>query len=66
MMQKVVEEQEAFNYLDMPPRTLTAREHRPAYSTDGDYFSNPNAEDVFEIVYQIMNRYNPVKHPAIY
>lgn len=66
MMQKVVEEQNAFQYLDTAPRTLTAKEHRPAYATDGDYFSNPNAEDVFERVYEIMNEYNPVKYPKIY
>ncbi|HBF87224.1 MAG TPA: transketolase [Bacteroidales bacterium] len=66
MMQKVLEEQKAFQYLDSAPRTLTAKEHRPAYTTDGDYFSNPNAEDVFERVYEIMNEYNPTKYPKIY
>lgn len=66
MLQKVIEEQKAYYYLDSEPRTLTAKEHRPAYSTDGDYFSNPNAEDVFEAVYDIMNEYNPKKYPKIY
>ncbi len=66
MMQKVLEEQKTFKYLDSEPRTLTAREHRPAYSTDGDYFSNPNAEDVFDAVYDIMNEANPQKYPPIY
>ncbi|MCX6258652.1 MAG: transketolase, partial [Bacteroidia bacterium] len=66
MMQKVVEEQGAYFYLDSPPRTLAAKEHRPAYSTDGDYFSNPNAEDVFEAVYNIMNEINPAKYPKLY
>ncbi len=61
MMHKVVEEQKAYKYLDSPPRTLTAHEHRPAYTTDGDYFSNPSAENVFETVYSIMNEVNPVK-----
>jgi 2-oxoisovalerate dehydrogenase E1 component len=64
MMQKVLEEQGGFQYLDSPPKTLTGREHRPAYSTDGDYFSNPNADDVFEFVYDIMNEANPAKYPG--
>ena len=49
MMQKVLEEQNGYKYLDATPRTITGMPHRAAYSTDGDYFSNPNAEDVFEI-----------------
>jgi 2-oxoisovalerate dehydrogenase E1 component len=66
MMQKVLEEQGAFKYLDSEPRTLAAREHRPAYSTDGDYFSNPNAENVFETVYEVMHEVNPVRFPHLY
>lgn len=66
MMQKVLEEQKGYYYLDAEPRTLTAKEHRPAYTTDGDYFSNPNAEDVFETVYQIMHDANPLKYPKIF
>jgi 2-oxoisovalerate dehydrogenase E1 component len=66
MMQKVLEEQKAFFHLDAPPKTLSAREHRPAYATDGDYFSNPNAEDVFDSIYAMMNETNPVKYPSIY
>ncbi len=66
MMQKVLEEQEAYYYLDTEPRTLTAQEHRPAYATDGDYFSNPNAEDVFETVYDIMHEADPGKYPELY
>ncbi len=66
MMQKVLEEQGAFAYLDAEPITITAKEHRPAYSTDGDYFSNPNAEDVFENIYSLMHRYNPSKFPQIF
>jgi pyruvate/2-oxoglutarate/acetoin dehydrogenase E1 component/TPP-dependent pyruvate/acetoin dehydrogenase alpha subunit len=66
MMQKVLEEQKAFQYLDAAPKTLTANDHRPAYATDGDYFSNPNAEDVFEKIYEIMNEYNAKKYPKIY
>ncbi len=66
MMQKVLEEQGAWNYLDAEPRTISQRDHRPAYGTDGDYFSNPSAEDVFECVYDIMHGYNPQKYPKIY
>ncbi len=66
MMQKVLEEQKAFFYLDAQPSTLTAYAHRAAYSTDGDYFSNPNAEDVFEIVYEMMNEARPEKYPQLY
>lgn len=66
MMKHVLEDQKAYFHLDAEPRTLTAHEHRPAYSSDGDYYSNPNAEDVFETVYGIMHEYDPRKYPAIY
>ena len=66
MMQKVLEEQKGYYYLDAEPRTVTAKEHRAAYSTDGDYFSNPNAEDVFDAVYNIMHESNPAKYPKIF
>ncbi len=48
MMQEVLEKQGGWQYLDSPPKTLTAKEHRPAYTTDGDYFSKPSAEDIFD------------------
>ncbi len=66
MMQKVIEEQKAYYDLDAEPQTLSAHEHRPAYSSDGDYFSNPNAEDVFEAIYGMMNEFDPQKYPGIY
>ena len=66
MMQKVLEEQRGFYFLDMKPRTITARAHRAAYGTDGDYFSNPNAEDVFEITYDMMHQYDPQRFPDIF
>jgi 2-oxoisovalerate dehydrogenase E1 component len=66
MMNKVLEEQHAFQYLDSPPVTITGKEHRPAYSSDGDYFSNPNSEDVFDRIYKIMHESNPKKFPAMY
>ncbi len=66
MLQKVIEEQKGYFYLDAEPRTLTAKAHRAAYSSDGDYFSNPNAEDVFDCVYKLMHEYNPGKYPKIF
>jgi pyruvate/2-oxoglutarate/acetoin dehydrogenase E1 component len=66
MMQKVLEEQKAFYYLDAEPRTLSARDHRPAYGTDGDYFSNPSIEDAFEMIYEMMHEKNPIKYPELY
>ncbi|MCF8364865.1 MAG: hypothetical protein K9H16_03735 [Bacteroidales bacterium] len=66
MMQQVLEEQKGYFHLDAEPKTLTAHAHRPAYSTDGDYFSNPNAEDVFDTVYNLMHDVNPFKYPKIF
>ena len=66
MMQKVLVEQKAFNYLDAPPVTLSAKEHRGAYGTDGEYFSKPNTETIIEAVYEIMRNVNPVKFPGLY
>ncbi|MCF6171849.1 MAG: thiamine pyrophosphate-dependent enzyme [Bacteroidales bacterium] len=66
MMQKVMEEQKGYFYLDAEPRTITAKAHRAAYSSDGDYFSNPNAEDVFDAVYNLMHEYSPAKYPKIF
>lgn len=65
ILDKVLNEQNAWRYLDSKPQTLTAKEHRPAYGTDGDYFSKPSAEDIFEKVYAIFNEVNPEEYPAI-
>ena len=65
ILDKVLNEQNAWKYLDSKPQTLTAKEHRPAYGTDGDYFSKPSAEDIFEKVYSIFNEVNPEEYPAI-
>jgi 2-oxoisovalerate dehydrogenase E1 component len=62
MMQEVLEKQGAWNFLDSPPKTLTAKEHRPAYTTDGDYFSKPSAEDIFDIIYGMMKEAVPEKY----
>ena len=66
MMQKVVEDQNGYQYLDSAPRTLAAKDHRPAYGSDGDYFSKPSADDVFDIVYGIMNEVDADRFPAVY
>jgi 2-oxoisovalerate dehydrogenase E1 component len=61
MMQEVLEKQHGWQHLDSPPKTLTAKEHRPAYTTDGDYFSKPSAEDVFDTIYEMMKEAVPTK-----
>ena len=66
MMKKVLEDQKGYFHLDAEPKTLSGREHRAAYGTDGDYYSNPNAEDVFDTVYNIMHEFNPTKYPKIF
>jgi pyruvate/2-oxoglutarate/acetoin dehydrogenase E1 component/TPP-dependent pyruvate/acetoin dehydrogenase alpha subunit len=66
MMQKVLQEQGGFYHLDSEPRTLSAQEHRPAYGSDGDYFSKPSEEDIFDAVYNLMHESNPIKFPSIY
>ena len=66
ILQKIIEEQKAFFHLDSEPQTLTAKAHRPAYGKDGDYFSKPSVEDVFEKVYAIMSEVNPIEFPSLY
>jgi len=66
IMQEILDNQNAYRYLDSKPQTLTAKAHRPAYGTDGDYFSKPSAEDIFEKVYGIFNEVNPEKFPSLY
>ncbi|MBC5774928.1 transketolase [Pontibacter sp. KCTC 32443] len=66
MMQQVVDEQGAWRWLDSKPQCLAAQAHRPPYGSDGDYFSKPNTEDVFEAVYDIMNEADPEAYPTIY
>ena len=64
ILQQILEEQNAWSYLDTKPLTLTAKAHRPAYGTDGDYFSKPSVEDVFEKVLGMMTDYNPNQFPS--
>lgn len=66
ILQEILEKQNAYQHLDSKPETLTAKEHRPAYGTDGDYFSKPSNEDIFEKVYAIMHEANPSKYPSLY
>jgi pyruvate/2-oxoglutarate/acetoin dehydrogenase E1 component len=65
MMQEVIEKQGGYFYLDSEPRTLSGSAHRPAYGSDGDYWSKPNAETIFDTVYEMMNEVNPRRYPAI-
>lgn len=66
MMQKVLEEQGGYQYLDSKPITIASKAHRPAYGSDGDYFSKPSADDVFDVIYNLMLEVNPEKYPKIY
>ena len=66
MAQKVLEEQGAYEFLDAKPLTISAKEHRPAYGSDGDYFSKPNPEDVFDTIYEMMVESDPQRFPRLY
>lgn len=66
MMQQVIVDQQGFYWLDAPARTLSGKAHRPAYGTDGDYFSKPNVESVFETVYTMMHDNNPQRYPLFF
>jgi 2-oxoisovalerate dehydrogenase E1 component len=65
MFQQVFEKQGAYRWLDSEPKTITAKEHRAAYGTDGDYFSKPSAEMVFEVIYGMMSEVDPGTWPAL-
>ena len=65
ILHKLIDEQGIFNYLDSSPKTLTAKDHRPPYGTDGDYFSKPSVDDIVESVYNIMNESNPNQYPPL-
>ena len=66
ILQNILEDQEGYFNLDSEPKCLTAKAHRPAYASDGDYFSKPNAEDIFESIYSIMSEADPSRFPEIY
>jgi len=65
ILNEVLNIQNAYQYLDSQPKTLTAKPHRPAYGTDGDYFSKPSNEDIFEAVYNVMHEANPEDYPKL-
>jgi len=64
MLQEVIEKQGGYFYLDSAPKTLSATAHRPAYGSDGDYWSKPNAETIFDAVYEMMNEVDPGAYPS--
>ncbi|TDI97470.1 MAG: transketolase [Caldithrix sp.] len=66
MLQEVLERQGGYTWLDSEPRTIPAKAHRPAFGSDGDYFSKPNVEKIFESVYDLMHETDPAKYPAFY
>ncbi|WP_370899159.1 alpha-ketoacid dehydrogenase subunit alpha/beta [Chryseobacterium gossypii] len=66
ILQQILEKQKAFRYLDSDPVTISANDHRPAYASDGDYFSKPSSDDMVEKIYSMFNEVNPQKYPAIF
>ncbi len=66
MMRNVIERDGGYHWLDSEPRTVTSKEHRPAYGSDGDYFSKPNRETIFEAVYELMHEAEPKRFPLFY
>lgn len=66
ILQQILEAQKGYYYLDSAPRTISAKEHRPPYGSDGDYFSKPSVDDIIEVVYEMMSEANPAKYPPIF
>jgi pyruvate/2-oxoglutarate/acetoin dehydrogenase E1 component/TPP-dependent pyruvate/acetoin dehydrogenase alpha subunit len=66
MLQQVLEVQKGYQYLDSVPLTITGKEHRPAYGSDGDYFSKPNPEEIFDKIYELMREGSPDRFPPVY
>jgi pyruvate/2-oxoglutarate/acetoin dehydrogenase E1 component len=66
ILQEIIENQNGYQYLDSAPQTLASKSHRPAYGTDGDYFSKPSVEDIFEKVYAVMHEAFPNKYKSLY
>ena len=65
MLQEVIEKQGGYYYLDSEPRTLSGTAHRPAYGSDGDYWSKPNPETIFDNVYEMMHEVDPSTYPSV-
>lgn len=66
MMQQVLDQHDAYHYLDSKPLAISAQAHRPAYGSDGDYFSKPNTETIFEAAYKLLHEAKPDKFPELY
>jgi pyruvate/2-oxoglutarate/acetoin dehydrogenase E1 component len=66
IMQNIIEVQKGYYYLDGAPRTITGKDHRPPYASDGDYFTKPSSDDVVEMVYSMMNETSPQKFPPLF
>ena len=66
MMQQVLDEQDGYYYLDSAPRALSAQDHRPAYGSDGNYFSKPNIDSIFDMAYEMMHEVDPEKFPSVF
>ena len=66
MLQQVLEKQAGYYWLDSPPKTLCGKPHRPAYGSDGDYWSKPNAEGIFQAAYHMMNETDPKRYPVYF
>jgi hypothetical protein len=65
ILEKILVEQRGYYHLDEAPQTLSAKDHRPAYGSDGDYFSKPSIDDIVEKVYQMMSKANPSAFPTL-
>ena len=59
MLREILEVQNGYEYLDTSPRTISAPAHRPPYGTDGDYFTKPQSEDIFDVILKMMKEYDP-------
>jgi len=66
MLQQLIDNQKVYWHLDSPPVTIPAKAHRPPFGSDGDYFSKPNSEQIFKVLYEIMNESNPLEFPLFY
>ena len=66
MLQEVLEKQGGYYWLDSEPATLAGQQHRPAFGSDGDYYSKPNSEQIFEIAYKMMHEFEPSNYPMFF
>ena len=65
MMQQVLDNQNGYEFLDSSPRALSAQDHRPAYGSDGNYFSKPNVDSIFDAIYELMNEVDSERYPSV-